>query len=124
MQLIKHLAAVPGAHEICEATGGYERGVVAALHAAQVPVSVLNPARVRQFARASGEMAETDPIDAAVLTVFGGAFTPEATATRTAVEIKMLALTTRRMQLLELRVAEEQRADTCADPALRKLFTA
>ena len=123
-QMIKHLAAVPGAHVICEATGGYERGVVAALHAAQVPVSVLNPARVRQFARASGQMAKTDPIDAAVLTAFGQAFAPEATAARTEVEIKMLALTTRRLQLLELRVAEEQRADTCADPALRKLFTA
>jgi transposase len=123
-QMIKHLAAVPGSHVICEATGGYERGVVAALHAAQVPVSVLNPARVRQFARASGQLAKTDPIDAAVLTAFGRAFAPEATAARTAVEIKMLALTTRRLQLLELRVAEAQRADTCADPALRKLFTA
>ena len=123
-QMIKHLAAVPGSHVICEATGGYERAVVAALHAARVPVSVLNPARVRQFARASGQMAKTDPIDAAVLTAFGQAFAPEAIAARTAVEIKMLALTTRRMQLLELRVAEGQRADTCADPALRKLFTA
>ena len=123
-QLIKHLAAVPGAHVICEATGGYERAVVAALHAAMVPVSVLNPARVRQFARASGQLAKTDPLDAAVLTAFGRAFAPEATIARTAVEIQMLALVTRRAQLLELRIAEEQRADLCAVPALRKLFTA
>lgn len=123
-QMIKRLAVVPGVHVVCEATGGYERGVVAALHAAQVPVSVLNPTRVRQFARAAGELAKTDPIDAAVLTAFGQAFAPAATEARTAIEIKMLALTTRRLQLLELRVAEAQRADTCADPALRKLFTA
>lgn len=123
-QMIKRLAAVPGAHVICEATGGYEREVAAALHAAQIAVSVLNPARVRQFARASGELAKTDPIDAAVLAAFGRAFTPEATAARTGVEIKMVALATRRLQLLELRVAEEQRANTCNDPALRKLFTA
>ena len=123
-QMIKHLVAVPGSHVVCEATGGYERAVVAALHAARVPVSVLNPARVRQFARASGQLAKTDPIDATVLTAFGRAFAPEPTPVRTPVEIQMLALVTRRAQLLELRIAEEQRADTCAEPALRKLFTA
>ena len=122
-QLIKRLAALPGAHVICEATGGYERAVVAALHAAALPVSVINPARVRQFARASGQLAKTDPIDATVLTAFGQAFAPEATAARTQVEIKLAALVTRRAQLLELRVAEAQRADTCTDRALRKLFT-
>lgn len=122
-QLIKRLAAVPGVHLICEATGGYERAVVAALHAAHIPVSIINPARVRQFARASGELAKTDPIDAAMLTAFGRAFKPEATPPRTAAEIKMAALVTRRTQLLELRVAESQRADTCTEPVLRKLFT-
>jgi transposase len=123
-QLIKRLATVPGIHVICEATGGYERAVVTALHAAGIPVSVINPARVRQFARASGELAKTDPIDAAMLTAFGQAFTPEPTPPRTATEIKMAALVARRAQLLELRVAEAQRADTCTEPALRKLFTA
>ena len=122
-QLIKRLAAIPGIHVICEATGGYERAVVAALHAARVPVSVINPARVRQFARASGELAKTDPIDAARLTAFGQAFTPEPTPPRTPIEIKLAALVTRRVQLLQLRVAEAQRADTCADRDLRKLFT-
>lgn len=122
-QMLKRLTTIPGIHVVCEATGGYERAVVAALHAARVPVSVLNPARVRQFARASGELAKTDPIDAAMLTAFGQAFTPAPTEARTAVEIKMAALVTRRVQLLELRVAEAQRADTCADLELRKLFT-
>jgi transposase len=122
-QLIKRLAAIPGIHVICEATGGYERVVVATLHAATLPLSVINPARVRQFARASGELAKTDPIDAAVLTAFGQAFTPEPTPARTATELKLAALVTRRVQLLELRVAEVQRADTCADPDLRKLFS-
>ena len=123
-QLIKRLATIPGAHVICEATGGYERAVVAALHAAAIPVSVINPARVRQFARASGELAKTDPIDAAMLTAFGQSFAPEPTPKRTTVEIKMAALVARRAQLLELHVAERQRADTCDEPALCKLFTA
>ena len=122
-QLIKRLAALPGVHVICEATGGYERAGVAALHAASVPVSVINPARVRQFARASGELAKTDPIDAAILTAFGRAFAPKPTPPRTPTELKLAALVTRRVQLLELRVAETQRADTCADADLRPLFT-
>lgn len=122
-QLSKRLAGIPGVHLICEATGGYERAVVAALHAARIPVSVLNPARVRQFARASGQLAKTDPIDAAVLTAFGQAFAPAPTEPRTPVEIKLAALVTRRVQLLELRVAEAQRAATCAEPDLCKLFT-
>ena len=122
-QLIKRLRAVPSAHIICEATGGYERAVVAALHAAAIPVSVINPARVRQFARASGELAKTDPIDAAMLTAFGQAFQPQPTPPRTATEIKLAALVARRVQLLELHVAERQRADSTTEPALRKLFT-
>ena len=122
-QLIKRLAAFPGVQVICEATGGYERAGVAALHAAAIPVSVLNPSRVRQFARASGKLAKTDPIDAAMLTAFGQAFTPVPTPPRSAIEIKMAALVTRRAQLLQLRVAEAQRADTCTDRDLCKLFT-
>ena len=47
-QLIQRLAAVPGVHVLCEATGGYERAAVAALQAARIAVSVLNPARVRR----------------------------------------------------------------------------
>ena len=124
LQLIRRLAAIPHCHVVCEATGGYERAVVAALHAALIPVSVINPARVRQFARASGELAKTDPIDAAMLAAFGQAFAPDPTPQRTATEIKMAALVARRAQLIELHVAERQRADTCAEPALGKLFTA
>jgi len=122
-QLVKRLAAIPGAHVVCEATGGYERAVVAALHAAGIPVSVINPARVRQFARASGELAKTDPIDAAMLTAFGRAFAPEPTPPRTAAEIKMVALVLRRAQLIDLHVSEHQRADTCTEGSLSKLFT-
>ena len=79
---------------------------------------------MRQFARASGELAKTDPIDAAKLTAFGQAFAPEPTPPRTATEIKLAALVSRRAQWLELHVAERQRADTCTEPALYQLFTA
>jgi transposase len=77
--LLKKLRTVPGVQLICEATGGYEKGVVAALHAADQPVSVLNPALVRHFALAQGQRAKNDPLDAAVLTAYGTALRPEPT---------------------------------------------
>ena len=70
-RLLKLLRGVEGGHVVCEATGGYERAVVAALHAAGLPVSIVNPARVRHFAQAQGRRAKNDPIDAATLTDFG-----------------------------------------------------
>ena len=66
---------------ICEATGGYEKGVVAALHAAGQPVSVINPALVRHLALAQGQRAKNDPMDAA-LTAYGAAMRPEPTPPR------------------------------------------
>ena len=121
-QLLKRLALVPCIHVVCEASGAYERAVVAALHLAGIPVSVINPARGRQFARAAGELAKTDPIDAAMLTAFGQALQPQPTPPRAEREIKLAALVSRRAQLLELHVAERQRADAATDAALQKLF--
>ena len=77
--LLKKIGAVGGVQIICEATGGYEKGVVAALHAAAQPVSLLNPALVRHFALAQGQRAKNDPIDSAVLTDYGYALRPEPT---------------------------------------------
>lgn len=71
------LAALPaGAFAVLEATGSYHLEVTARLQAALIPVAVANPARVRQFARARGTLAKTDPVDAALLSAFGVAFDP------------------------------------------------
>src|SRR5215218_5449913 len=78
-QLLKRLRPHPQAHVVCEATGGYEQPVVRALHAARIPVSILEAGRVRHFARAQGLRAKTDPIDAAVLARYGTLFQPQAT---------------------------------------------
>lgn len=77
--LLKKIGAVGGVQIVCEATGGYEKGVVAALHAATQPVSVLNPALVRHFALAQGQRAKNDPLDSGVLTAYGSALRPEPT---------------------------------------------
>lgn len=119
-RLLKFLAAQPGIHVVCEATGGYERDVVAALQAANVCVSVLNPARVRHFARATGQRAKTDDIDAAVLSAYGQTLRPKPTAPRTEQEQQLAELVRRRVQVLEILVAQRQQAERLTVPALRR----
>lgn len=119
-RLCKLLAAQPGGHVLCEATGGYERDVVAALQAAKVPVSILNPARVRHFARAQGQRAKTDNIDAAVLTAYGQALQPKPTAPRTKQEQQLTELVRRRVQLLDALVAQRLQAQPLTLPVLQR----
>jgi len=119
-RLLKLLAVQLGVHVICEATGGYERDVVAALHQARVPVSVLNPARVRHFARATGQRAKTDHLDAAVLSAYGQALHPKPTAPRTELEEQLAELVRRRVQVLEILVGQRQQAERLTVPALRR----
>ncbi len=90
--ILQKIAAVPGAHIVCEATGGYEKGIVAALHAAAQPVSLLNPVLVRHFARAQGQRAKTDPLDAAVLSAYGRSLQPEPTPPREPAREELRAL--------------------------------
>lgn len=119
-RLLNLLASQPGVHVVCEATGGYERDIVATLQAAQIPVSVLNPARVRHFARATGQRAKTDHIDAAVLSAYGRALQPKPTEPRTEHEEQLAELIRRRAQILEVLVAQRQQAERLALPSLRR----
>jgi transposase len=119
-RLLKLLAPIPGVQVVCEATGGYERDLLGALHQAAIPVSVLNPARVRFFARAQGQRAKTDPIDAKVLSDYGQALRPKPTPARSGVEQPLTELVRRRKQLLEMLVAQRQQADRLTLPSLRR----
>ena len=94
---------------ICEATGGWERPVVAALHAAGQPVSVVNPRQVRDFARGRGRRAKTDRIDAQMLAEFGAANTPAPTAAPSAEQAELSAWVTRREQIQAMLRAERTR---------------
>ena len=96
---------------ICEATGGYEHQLLAALHTAQVPVTLVNPRQVRDFARAKGLLAKTDALDATVLAEYGRVFTPEATRARTSGQQRLAALVTRRQELLGIITQEQYRAE-------------
>ncbi len=119
-QLLKHLAAHPDAHLICEATGGYEKPVVRVLHAAHSPVTIVEAGRVRHFARAKGLRAKTDPIDAAVLSEYGRTFKPDATPAPTAQQARLAELSTRRLQLLDTLTSETNRAEHYTDPVCVK----
>jgi transposase len=91
---------------VLEATGGLERPLVAALVVAQLPVVVVNPRQVRDFARATGQLAKTDRIDAAVIAHFGEAVNPEARPLPDHLTQQMDALMTRRRQLVQMLAAE------------------
>lgn len=106
-------------HVILEATGGYEAALVRALHEAGLPVSVVQPGRVRAFAHAAGIAAKTDHIDAALLAEFGRAINPKPTPAPTPFELRLEELTTRRTQLIQTRTAELNRAEHYQDTGVR-----
>ncbi|MEI6351826.1 MAG: transposase [Verrucomicrobiota bacterium] len=103
-----------------EATGGYEQPVVRALHSVGIALSVLEPSRVRAFARAKGLRAKTDPIDAAVLRAFGEALVPRATTAPSAEQQRLGELVTRRRQLTESATCESNRAAHYTDTMARR----
>ena len=103
---------------VVEATGGYQRGVVDALFHVRLAVAVVNPARVRQFARACGLLAKTDKLDAQVLAVFGQRVQPKRYEGKSEAEKQLSALLVRRKQLEEMLKAEQNRLRTIA-PSLR-----
>lgn len=100
---------------VLEATGGLEGIVVAALAAAELPVAVANPAQVRAFARAIGQRAKTDPIDAAVIAHFGEATAIEPRPLPDASTRQLADLVARRRQIVDMITAERQREKRAAD---------
>ena len=97
---------------VVEATGGYQRAVVEALFWAGLTVAVVNPARVRQFARACGLLAKTDKLDAQVLAVFGQRVQPRRYESKSEAGQQLSALLVRRRQLEEMLRAEQNRLRT------------
>lgn len=107
--LVEQLRNLAPAQVVLEATGGYQLAVVSALAAAALPVVVVNPRQVRDFAKATGRLAKTDRLDAAVLARFAEQVRPEARPLATADQQELDALLTRRRQLIEMLTAEKNR---------------
>ena len=94
---------------VLEATGGFETVVAAGLAAAGLPLAVVNPRQIRDFARAVGRLAKTDPLDAAVIAHFAEAVRPQARAVPDAQAQALGELVARRRQIIEMMVAERNR---------------
>ena len=92
-----------------EASGGYETALVGELVDAKLPVVVVNPRQVRDFARAIGQLAKTDALDARVLALFGERVRPPLRALPDEVGRELKAVTARRRQVVEMLVAEQNR---------------
>jgi len=97
---------------VLEATGGLERDVAAGFAVAKIPAAVVNPRQVRDFARATGKLAKTDGIDAAVLAHFAEAVRPAVQVVGDELAQALEARITRRSQLIQMLVAEKNRRAT------------
>lgn len=107
--LVTRLKASAVERIVLEATGGYETNLAAALAAEGLPVVVVNPKRVRDFAKASGVLAKTDRLDARVLALFGQQIAPPVRALPDPMQRELRELLDRRMQLVTMRAQEKAR---------------
>jgi transposase len=121
--LVKRLAEIQPTLIVMEATGSMERQVSAALGGAGLPVVVINPRQVHDFAKAIGQLAKTDSIDALVLARFAEAVRPAVRPLPDEVTLELRALTSRRRQITEMIVAERNRIAN-ASKAVRKRIDA
>jgi transposase len=121
--LVKRLGEIGPALIVLEATGGLERPVMRALASAELPVVVINPRQVRDFAKATGQLAKTDSIDAGVLARFAEAVRPSVRPLPNEVTLELRTLVARRRQITEMIVAETNRLNG-ASKALTKRIDA
>jgi len=105
---------------VMEATGGYEALLAAELHAARLPVAVVNARRIRDFARADGQLAKTDKLDAAVIALFAARMKPPTQEQIGHNSRRMKALVARRNQLIRMRTAENNRREHVLDGVINR----
>lgn len=118
--LASRLEAVAPELVLLEATGGLEMPAAVALLEARLPVVVINPRQVKDFARATGQLAKTDKIDAGILAHFAEAVRPEVRPLPDQATRELDAMVTRRRQLLEMVKAETNRQQRSGSQAVRR----
>lgn len=119
-QLVERLRMLSPSVVAMEATGGFETVAAAAVAAAGLPVVVVNPAQIRAFAKAVGQRAKTDPIDAIVIAHFAEATRPEPRPLPDEATRQLADLVARRRQIIEMMGAERQREKRTTMPRLGK----
>lgn len=118
-ELLAQVIALRPALIVLEATAGFERAVVSTLHHAGLPVVVVNPRQVRAFAKAVGQLAKTDRLDARVLAHFAAAVKPPLRPIKSKDEQELDALTGRRGQLIDMLTDEKNRRTGAGTDRLR-----
>lgn len=112
--LVKRLAKIQPGLVVLESTGGLERQILCAVVSAELPAVRVNPRQVRDFAKATGQLAKTDSIDAAILAHYAQAVRPQLRPLPDAVAMELRALSARRRQLIEMIVMEKNHLATAA----------
>ena len=106
---------------VLEATGGLEMPVASVLAAADIPVRIVNPRQVRDFAKAMGVLAKTDQIDAQVIARFGERIKPDLRPLKDEETQELSALSARRRQLTGMLVMEKNRLSSCKNAARKSI---
>lgn len=119
-KLVAHLKSLPNCLIVIESTGGYERAALLAIQDADLAIALINPRHTRDFAKASGQYAKTDRLDALVLAEFAQRMQPTPQAKIPEKQRLLDALLTRRRQLVEQRSAEECRLQQATDKFILK----
>lgn len=109
---------------VAEATGGYEIPLVIRLQAEELPVAVVNPRRIRDFAKAVGQLAKTDKIDARIIASYAATLGPPRQEAVDANARKLKALIARRQQLTDIKTAEQNRTEHAVDKTIAKSIKA
>jgi transposase len=119
-KLVERLDALEPILIVMEATGGYECVAASAIAAAHLPLAVVNPRQIRDFARATGKLAKTDRLDAAAIAHFAEAIRPPARRVDDAQARALGELVARRRQVIEMIVAEKNRRRLSTQPRVLK----
>lgn len=119
-RLVAHLKSLPPSLIVIESTGGYERAALWAVQDAGLAIALVNPRQTRDFAKALGQYAKTDRLDAAVLAEFAQRVQPAPQAKIPEKQRLLDALVTRRRQLIEQRSAEACRLQQATDKFISK----
>lgn len=119
-RIVQALKDAGASRIVLEATGGFERLIVAELCVAKLPVVVVNPRQVRDFAKATGRLAKTDAIDAKVLALFAVAIQPPLRPLEDRQTQAFAELVARRRQLVQMRGAESNRQAQAQDRRVQK----
>lgn len=122
--LVERLTRLRASLVALEATGGYEVTVAAALASAGLPVAVINPRQIRDFARATGQLAKTDVLDARVIAAFAEAVRPAVRPLPDEQARTLGELVTRRRQLVDMYGAEMNRRRLVRDPQVQQQLAA